>query len=69
MDEFEKLEKYTGEDEDPPIFVEKVLEIDFRFRDDVTGKETEICADAKLLESANNIVCENNKEIADHEDR
>ncbi len=66
---FDDFYVYTGEDEDPPLFVEKVLEITFRFIDDVTGKETEISADAKLLESANNIVCENTKEIADHEDR
>lgn len=66
---FDDFYVYTGEDEDPPIFVEKVLEIDFRFRDDVTGKETEVCADAKLLESANNIVCEHAKEEEGHEDR
>ena len=61
---FDDFYVYTGEDEDPPIFVEKVLEIGFQFEDDVTGKGMGVLAAEELLESANNIVCENMKEIA-----
>ena len=69
---FDDFFVYTGENDEPPIFEKEVLEIVFRFRDDITGKETEVCADAKLLESANNIIRENIKDIkgeADYEDR